>query len=114
MDVDEKAKYLPTTVKAVVSACTASGIANDPRGTCWKNRKGFPGNNECLNMLHGANRGDFKRLYNWCFHMVSTSPLRMTDVVEVPRCRGQNMITVACPGDIISYQNHMDAVDRDD
>ena len=32
MDFDEKAKYLPTTVKAVVNACTVSGIANDPRG----------------------------------------------------------------------------------
>eukprot|EP00957_Ditylum_brightwellii_P138051 10524783-Ditylum_brightwellii.AAC.1 len=125
IDVDEKAKYLPTTMKVVVNACIASGIANDPRGTCQKNRKGFLGNDEHLNMPGGAERGDFKRLYNRCSHMASTrwkdskvlqfiSTLRMTDIVEVSRCRGQNMMIVACPSDITSYQDHMDAADRGD
>eukprot|EP00957_Ditylum_brightwellii_P071385 5427160-Ditylum_brightwellii.AAC.1 len=34
IDVDEKAKYLPTTMKATVNACIASGISNHPGGAC--------------------------------------------------------------------------------
>eukprot|EP00957_Ditylum_brightwellii_P203430 15334588-Ditylum_brightwellii.AAC.1 len=75
-------------------------------------------------MPHGAEREDFKRLYNRRFHMVSTrwkdskvlqfiiTP-RMTDIV-VSRCRGQNIMTVACSSDITGYKDHMDTVDRGD
>eukprot|EP00957_Ditylum_brightwellii_P076346 5802537-Ditylum_brightwellii.AAC.1 len=72
IDVDDKAKHLSSTMKDVVNVCIASGIANDPIGTCQKNRKGFPGKNECLIIRHGADIGDFKRLYNRCFCMVTT------------------------------------------
>eukprot|EP00957_Ditylum_brightwellii_P071499 5435048-Ditylum_brightwellii.AAC.1 len=45
-------------------------------------------------------------------HFIST--LRIADVEEVSRHRGQMLLTIACPKDIIEYQDHMDTVDRGD
>eukprot|EP00957_Ditylum_brightwellii_P106388 8116203-Ditylum_brightwellii.AAC.1 len=40
-------------------------------GTCWKNRKGFPGKDARLTAPRAAERGELKRLCNRHFHMIS-------------------------------------------
>ena len=101
IDVAEQAKNLPTTMKAVVNAVIASGMANDPdgarelffdnryaapelcallqeelnvysAGTCRANRIGFPGKDPRLVLSSRAERGTFQRLYCARFNMIAT------------------------------------------
>ena len=89
-----------TTIKAFVNGIIAAGVGNDTDGarkmfldnryacpeilaileedlnflvggTCWKNRKGFPGKCDRLTLSRGCERGTFKRLYNFRFHILA-------------------------------------------